>query len=160
MIAGTGLIGVSKDNLPRIGVTPGLTATFAEIELDTETGKFKILEMLCVADCGTVLHPQGLAHQIRGGNVMGMPGAAGTARLRSEARHFHHGAALPGEVAWLSRRAGGDRLGRGREARSTEPGGREGCRRTAARFGAAAITTAIADRSGDTCSTAHPFRPT
>ena len=82
MIAGTGLIGVAKDNLPRIGVTPGLTATFAEIELDTETGKFKILEMLCVADCGTVLHPQGLAHQIRGGNVMGI----GLARLE---RHVY-----------------------------------------------------------------------
>ena len=40
MIAGTGLIGVAKDNLPRVGVTPGLTVTFAEIELDTETGKF------------------------------------------------------------------------------------------------------------------------
>ena len=39
MIAGTGLIGVAKDNLPRVGVTPGLTVTFAEIELDTETGK-------------------------------------------------------------------------------------------------------------------------
>ena len=72
MIAGTGLVGVAKDNLPRIGVTPGLTVSFAEIELDTETGKFKILNMLCVADCGTVLHPQGLAHQIRGGNVMGI----------------------------------------------------------------------------------------
>ena len=39
MIAGTGLIGVAKDNMPRVGVTPGLTVTFAEIELDTETGK-------------------------------------------------------------------------------------------------------------------------
>jgi len=72
MIAGTGLVGVAKDNLPRVGVTPGLTVTFAEIELDTETGKVAIKDMLCVADCGTVLHPQGLAHQIRGGNVMGI----------------------------------------------------------------------------------------
>jgi len=82
MIAGTGLIAVAKDNLPRVGVTPGLTASFAEIELDTETGKFKILHMLTVADCGTVLHPQGLGHQIRGGNVMGI----GMARLE---RHVY-----------------------------------------------------------------------
>jgi CO/xanthine dehydrogenase Mo-binding subunit len=82
MIAGTGLIAVAKDNLPRVGVTPGLTASFAEIELDTETGKFKILKMLTVADCGTVLHPQGLGHQIRGGNVMGI----GMARLE---RHVY-----------------------------------------------------------------------
>jgi CO/xanthine dehydrogenase Mo-binding subunit len=72
MIAGTGLIAVAKDKLPRVGITPGLTVSFAEIELDTETGKFEIKEMLCVADCGTVLHPQGLGHQIQGGNVMGI----------------------------------------------------------------------------------------
>jgi xanthine dehydrogenase molybdenum-binding subunit len=72
MIAGTGLIAVAKDNLPRVGITPGLTTTFAEIELDTETGKVEIKEMLCVADCGTVLHPLGLGHQIAGGNVMGI----------------------------------------------------------------------------------------
>ncbi|HEY7302230.1 MAG TPA: xanthine dehydrogenase family protein [Xanthobacteraceae bacterium] len=72
MIAGTGLIAVAKDNLPRVGITPGLTVSFAEIELDTETGKFEIKEMLCVADCGTVLHPLGLGHQIAGGNVMGI----------------------------------------------------------------------------------------
>ena len=72
MIAGSGLIGVAKDNLPRVGVTPGLTTTFAEVELDVETGKVRIIDVLCVADCGTVLHPQGLANQIRGGQVMGM----------------------------------------------------------------------------------------
>ena len=38
IIAGTGLIGVAKDTLPRNGVVPGLTVTFAEIELDVETG--------------------------------------------------------------------------------------------------------------------------
>jgi CO/xanthine dehydrogenase Mo-binding subunit len=69
---GTGLIAVAKDNLPRVGITPGLTTSFAEIELDTETGKFEIKEMLCVADCGTVLHPLGLGHQISGGQVMGI----------------------------------------------------------------------------------------
>jgi CO/xanthine dehydrogenase Mo-binding subunit len=76
MIAGSGLIGVAKDNLPRVGVTPGLTTSFVELEVDVETGKFHILDMLCVADCGTVLHPQGLAHQIRGGQVMGIGLAA------------------------------------------------------------------------------------
>ena len=136
MIAGTGLVGVAKDNLPRVGVTPGLTVSFAEIELDTETGKFKILNMLCVADCGTVLHPQGLAHQIRGGNVMGIGLAAlRAARLRSEARDTHHGPAVPGEAAELPRRARGNGLGSGGNARSTKSGRRERGWRTAARFG-------------------------
>src|SRR3954464_2590951 len=72
MIAGTGLIAAAKDNLPRVGVTPGLSVSMAQIELDTETGKFEIKDMICVADCGTVLHPLGLGHQISGGNVMGI----------------------------------------------------------------------------------------
>src|SRR5258707_14479875 len=72
MIAGSGLIGVAKDSLPRVGVTPGLTTTFIELQLDVETGKINIVDMLCVADCGTVLHLQDLANQIRGGNVMGI----------------------------------------------------------------------------------------
>jgi len=71
-LAGTGLIGVAKDNLELTGVVPALVAGFMEIELDLETGKFEILEYVGVADCGTVLHPQGLATQIKGGAVMGI----------------------------------------------------------------------------------------
>jgi CO/xanthine dehydrogenase Mo-binding subunit len=71
-IAGSGLIAVAKDNLPRVGITPGLTVSFAQVEIDSETGKIEVKELLCVADCGTVLHPLGLGHQIAGGNVMGI----------------------------------------------------------------------------------------
>jgi xanthine dehydrogenase molybdenum-binding subunit len=71
-VAGTGLVGVAKDNLPRTGTVPALAAGFIEIELDVETGKFEILDYVGVADCGTVLHPQGLAHQIKSGAVMGI----------------------------------------------------------------------------------------
>jgi CO/xanthine dehydrogenase Mo-binding subunit len=42
------------------------------IELDLETGLYEILEYHATADCGTVIHPQGLASQIRGGAVMGI----------------------------------------------------------------------------------------
>ena len=70
-LAGTGLIGVAKDNLERNGTVPALAVGFVQIELDLETGKFDILDYVGVADCGTVLHPQGLANQIRGGAVMG-----------------------------------------------------------------------------------------
>jgi CO/xanthine dehydrogenase Mo-binding subunit len=44
---------------------------FAEIELDLETGKHEIVEYLAVAECGTVVHPLGLAGQLRGGAVWG-----------------------------------------------------------------------------------------
>ncbi len=78
-IAGTGLIGVAKDNLPKEGTVPALSASFVEIELDLETGKYEILDYIGVADCGTVVHPMGLAAQVRGGAVMGF-GLASTER--------------------------------------------------------------------------------
>src|SRR5260370_33867392 len=72
MIAGSGLIGVAKDKLPRTGVTPGLTTTFVELQLDVETGKIDLLDMLCVADWGTMLHPQGPVNQTRAASGMGI----------------------------------------------------------------------------------------
>lgn len=75
-LAGTGLIGVARDNLPRDGTVPALAAGFIEIELDIETGAFEIVDYLGVADCGTVVHPQGLAAQVKGGAVMGFGMAA------------------------------------------------------------------------------------
>ncbi len=78
-LAGTGLIGVAKDNLEKQGTVPALAAGFIQIELDLETGKYDILDYLGVADCGTVLHPQGLASQIKGAAYMGF-GMAGFER--------------------------------------------------------------------------------
>ena len=71
-LAGSGLIGVSKDNLKRTASIPSLVAVYAQIELDLETGKYKILDLVGVADCGTVLHPQSFHHQMNGGAVWGI----------------------------------------------------------------------------------------
>jgi CO/xanthine dehydrogenase Mo-binding subunit len=49
---------------------------FVEIELDLETGKHKILDYVGIAECGKVVHPQGLATQMRGGAVWGFGMAA------------------------------------------------------------------------------------
>lgn len=75
-LAGSGLIGVSKDNLKRTATVPSLVSVFIQIELDLETGKFKILDLAAVADCGTVLHPQSFHHQMNGGAVWGLGMAA------------------------------------------------------------------------------------
>ena len=75
-LAGTGLIGAARDNLPITAQPAAFTAGFIEIELDVETGKFEILDYLAVADCGKVIHPKGLATQIKGGAVMGFGMAA------------------------------------------------------------------------------------
>jgi len=71
-LAGTGLIGVAKDNLPWTGQPSAFAACFIEIELDTETGMHRIVDLVSVADCGTVIHPMGLATQIKGGAVQGI----------------------------------------------------------------------------------------
>ena len=141
-VAGTGLVGVAKDNLPRTGTVPALAAGFIEIELDVETGKFEILDYVGVADCGTVLHPQGLSHQIKSGAVMGI-GLAATERHIYDPQN-----GLPGNIGLLqskprvvSRRARDDADGLGRHRRPAEPGRREGHRRAGAglRRGRAAL---------------------
>ena len=75
-LAGTGLIGVAKDNLDKNGTVPALAVGFVRIELDLETGKFEILDYVGSTDCGTVLHPQGLESQTKGGAYMGFGLAA------------------------------------------------------------------------------------
>jgi xanthine dehydrogenase molybdenum-binding subunit len=71
-LAGSGLVGVAKDNYDISATPPALAAGFMMIELDTETGAFEILEYTGSIDCGTVIHPQSLATQIKGGAVMGI----------------------------------------------------------------------------------------
>jgi CO/xanthine dehydrogenase Mo-binding subunit len=70
-LAGTGLVGIAKDNMPLTAQPAAFVAGFIEIALDTETGAFDIVDYVAVADCGTVIHPQSLATQIKGGAVMG-----------------------------------------------------------------------------------------
>ena len=91
-LAGTGLVGVARDNLPQTGMVPALAAGFIEIELDVETGTYEIIDYLGVADCGLVMHPQSLATQVMGGAVMGFGMAA------SERHVYDPRWALPGAV--------------------------------------------------------------
>jgi CO/xanthine dehydrogenase Mo-binding subunit len=75
-VAGTGLVGVAKDNLKLEDHVAALAASFLTIELDTETGRFEIIDYVGTADCGTVVFPLGLSQQLRGGAVMGIGLAA------------------------------------------------------------------------------------
>ncbi len=70
-LAGSGLIGVAKDNLPVGGETAAFAAAFVEVEIDIETGQHRIVDVLNVGDCGTVIHPMGLETQLRGATVQG-----------------------------------------------------------------------------------------
>ncbi len=78
------------DKLPK-GMEPGLEATsffepevpatwsnamtFCEVELDVDSGKFKILRFLVVEDCGKMINPMVVEGQVQGGIVEGLGGA-------------------------------------------------------------------------------------
>ncbi len=53
--------------------TNGIQASY--LEVDTDTGFVKLLKLWCVEDCGTLINPQLVDEQIRGGIVQGI-GAA------------------------------------------------------------------------------------
>ncbi len=71
-LAGQGLVVAAKDNYPRDGDTLSYVASFAEVEVDLETGKYFILDYLCYADVGTVMHPLALGGQVNGRSILGM----------------------------------------------------------------------------------------
>ena len=76
-LAGQGLIAAAKDKYPRDGQTFSYVASFAEVEVDLETGKYNITDFLAVADVGTVIHPKSLSGQILGRSTLGIGHAIG-----------------------------------------------------------------------------------
>jgi len=76
-LAGQGLVVAAKDNFPRDGDTYSFVACFAEVEADTETGKYYITDYLAYGDVGTVLHPHSLGGQMLGRSILGIGHAIG-----------------------------------------------------------------------------------
>ncbi len=76
-LAGQGLVAAAKDNYPRDGSTFSYVASFAEVEVDVETGKYYIVDFLASADVGTVIHPRALGGQVLGRSVLGIGHAIG-----------------------------------------------------------------------------------
>jgi|HubBroStandDraft_6_1064221.scaffolds.fasta_scaffold00249_20 xanthine dehydrogenase molybdenum-binding subunit len=76
-MAGQGLVAAAKDNYPRDGSTFSYVASFAEVEVDVETGKYYIVDFLASADVGTVIHPRALGGQVLGRSVLGIGHAIG-----------------------------------------------------------------------------------
>ena len=64
---------VTRHYVPRawpFAFTNGVQASY--LEVDTRTGEIKLLRHWCVEDCGTVINPQLVDEQIRGGIVQGI----------------------------------------------------------------------------------------
>ena len=67
---------VTRHYVPRsfpFAFTNGVQASY--LEVDITTGEIKLLKHWCVEDCGTVINPQLVDEQIRGGIVQGIGGA-------------------------------------------------------------------------------------
>ena len=71
-LAGQGLVVASKDTYPRDGNTLSFFASFAEVEIDLETGKYYLTDFLTYGDVGTVLHPNALYGQVTGRTTLGI----------------------------------------------------------------------------------------
>ena len=95
-LAGQGLVAAAKDNYPRDGMTHSYVASFAEIEVDVETGKYYIVDFLAYADVGTVIHPRALGGQVLGRSVLGIGHAIGQKWVfdphygEMVSKRFHH----------------------------------------------------------------------
>ena len=64
---------VTRHYVPRgwpFAFTNGVQASY--LEVDIRTGEVKLLRHWCVEDCGTVINPQLVDEQIRGGIVQGI----------------------------------------------------------------------------------------
>jgi xanthine dehydrogenase molybdenum-binding subunit len=95
-LSGQGLLGVAKDSMPRDGQTHSYVAGFAEVEVDVETGRYRIVDYLAVADVGTIIHPRALGGQILGRSMLGIGHAIGQKWVYDQhyglplAKRFHH----------------------------------------------------------------------
>jgi CO/xanthine dehydrogenase Mo-binding subunit len=76
-LAGQGLLAAARDNYSRDGSAHSYVATFAEVEVDVETGKYSIVDFLAYADVGTVIHPHALGGQVLGRSTLGIGHAIG-----------------------------------------------------------------------------------
>ncbi len=89
-LAGQGLVAAAKDNYPRDGQSQSFVVGFAEVEVDTETGHFEVLEYAAIGDVGIVMNPRGLNGQLFGGSMLGI----GHAKTQRWAYDQHYGVAL------------------------------------------------------------------
>jgi xanthine dehydrogenase molybdenum-binding subunit len=95
-VAGQGLVAAAKDSYPRDGVTFSYVASFAEVEVDVETGKYDVVDFLASGDVGTVIHPRALGGQMLGRSTLGIGHAIGQKWVfdphygEMVSKRFHH----------------------------------------------------------------------
>jgi isoquinoline 1-oxidoreductase len=53
----------------------GYVATCAEINIDQNSGEVRVVRIVTAFECGAIVNPDGLRHQVIGANIMGLGGA-------------------------------------------------------------------------------------
>jgi nicotinate dehydrogenase subunit B len=53
----------------------GYVATFAEVSVDQKSGEVRVVRIVTAFECGAIVNPDGLRHQVIGANIMGLGGA-------------------------------------------------------------------------------------
>lgn len=112
-LAGQGLVVSARDTFPRDGNTYSYVATFAEVEVDLETGKYHLVDFLAYADVGSVLHPKALGGQVMGRSILGIGHAIGQKWVMDSeygamlSRRFHHSKPptildVPAKMEWAA----------------------------------------------------------
>ena len=71
-LAGKGLVAVARDTFPRDGQTYSYVASFAEVEVDTQTGMYRVVDFHAEADAGLVVHPKAFGGQLAGRSMLGI----------------------------------------------------------------------------------------
>jgi len=112
-LAGQGLVVSARDTYPRDGNTYSYVASFAEVEVDVETGKYHLVDFLAYADVGSVLHPRALGGQVMGRSILGIGHAIGQKWVMDPeqgamlSRRFHHSKPptildIPAKMEWAA----------------------------------------------------------
>uniref|UniRef100_I2Q3D8 Aerobic-type carbon monoxide dehydrogenase, large subunit CoxL/CutL-like protein n=1 Tax=Desulfovibrio sp. U5L TaxID=596152 RepID=I2Q3D8_9BACT len=149
-LAGQGLVAVAKDTFPRDGQSFSYVASFAEVEVDVETGMYAILDYLVVADVGMVVHPRALGGQILGRSMLGIGHAIGQKWAYDRhyglplAKRFYH--TKPPTILDTPRRMAWEALGL---PDPETPVGARGVGEPPTSAGCAAILNALSDALGD-----------
>jgi CO/xanthine dehydrogenase Mo-binding subunit len=149
-LAGAGLMGVARDNYGRKGQTLAFVVGFMEVEVDVETGEYKLLDYVTVADVGTVLHPRGLEGQLHGGAIMGIGHTRSQRWVYDQqygvplAKRFHYN--KPPTILDIPVRMQWDAV---HLPDPQTPVGAKGVAEAAVGAGAAALRCALADAVGD-----------
>ncbi len=71
-------------------------ASFAEVEVDMETGQIQVLKLVCAHDIGRVIHRKGAEAQVHGGTIMALGHAMSEELVLDANRHVPVNGSLQG----------------------------------------------------------------